>query len=204
MFLLLFSKTSMMSLDTPASSLAARDPLDPLTAAAAAATVEATVEKVRSPNVVSVGCCNIDITVRVDSLPRPGETVVGRSIENIFGGKGTNQAVQAALLMERHEYFFETESEQKTEEGRVQLRSKRDGQKVALICKLGDDQFAADYRQYLGKHEIDTTGVLTAQGESTGTALVTVSKDGENTIAYVHGANKSLRPDELLQPSMVR
>jgi ribokinase len=45
-----------------------------------------------------VGSINLDLVARVESLPRPGETVVGTSFARYPGGKGANQAVAAARL----------------------------------------------------------------------------------------------------------
>src|SRR3954464_9248888 len=42
------------------------------------------------------GSINIDWVARVPSIPRPGETVLARAYETLFGGKGANQAVAAA------------------------------------------------------------------------------------------------------------
>ena len=49
-----------------------------------------------SSRVVVVGSANTDLVVRVASLPRPGETVLGGTFASVGGGKGANQAVAAA------------------------------------------------------------------------------------------------------------
>jgi ribokinase len=43
-----------------------------------------------------VGSVNLDLTLAVDNLPRPGETVLASSLSHTPGGKGGNQAVAAA------------------------------------------------------------------------------------------------------------
>lgn len=45
-----------------------------------------------------VGSINLDLVVRVERLPRPGETISGTTFERFPGGKGANQAVAAAKL----------------------------------------------------------------------------------------------------------
>ena len=49
-------------------------------------------------NVAVVGSINVDEVVRVERLPREGETVSGGVFQRHGGGKGANQAVAAALL----------------------------------------------------------------------------------------------------------
>jgi hypothetical protein len=46
--------------------------------------------------IVVVGSSNTDMVVRVPTLPRPGETVIGGTFFTARGGKGANQAVAAA------------------------------------------------------------------------------------------------------------
>ena len=53
-----------------------------------------------SANIVVVGSANTDLVVRVRSLPRPGETVIGGTFASVGGGKGANQAVAAARAVQ--------------------------------------------------------------------------------------------------------
>jgi ribokinase len=46
--------------------------------------------------VAVVGSSNIDLIMKMERLPRPGETVTEAEFAQVFGGKGANQAVAAA------------------------------------------------------------------------------------------------------------
>ena len=50
------------------------------------------------PKIVVVGSINMDLVARVAKLPRPGETIIGRELAYVPGGKGANQAVAAATV----------------------------------------------------------------------------------------------------------
>jgi ribokinase len=50
------------------------------------------------PELTVVGSINLDLVVRVERFPRPGETIGGATLERFPGGKGANQAVAAARL----------------------------------------------------------------------------------------------------------
>ena len=45
-----------------------------------------------------VGSLNMDFVIQTATIPKPGETVLGSSFQQIPGGKGGNQAAAAARL----------------------------------------------------------------------------------------------------------
>ncbi|WP_312875970.1 ribokinase [Arthrobacter terrae] len=113
--------------------------------------------------VVVVGSINVDQVIRVNRHPRPGETLIGRSLVLLPGGKGANQAVAAARL----------------------------GAAVALVGAVGSDGLAGDATALLAGAGVDLSAVQQVPGP-TGLALITVADDGENTIVVVPGANAAL------------
>jgi ribokinase len=121
------------------------------------------------PEVAVVGTANLDHTVAVARLPRPGESVVGETATTAVGGKGVNQAVAAA----------------------------RQGCRVALIACVGDDAAGATVLGALDAEPgLDRRGVRVVAGP-TGTAFVTVDATGANTVVSARGANGALTADHV-------
>ena len=113
--------------------------------------------------VAVVGSCNIDLVARGAALPRPGETVLARSIAAIVGGKGANQAIAVA----------------------------RAGASCAIVAAVGDDLYAGAIATTLRDAGVDTSALRTVPGQS-GIALIVVADGGENTIVVIPGANATL------------
>jgi len=120
--------------------------------------------------VVVVGSTNMDVTTRVERLPRPGETVTGSAVVFTPGGKGANQAVAASRL----------------------------GARTVLVGAIGADGYGTALRQFLRDEGIDITG-LDRFDSPTGTAVTLVDDAGENVIAVVPGANAHVWPGRLEQ-----
>ena len=115
------------------------------------------------PRVAVIGAVNADYIIRVDRLPRPGETVTGGRLSIRSGGKGANQAHAAARL----------------------------GADVLLVASVGTDTAARDERGALAADGVDARGLADCAG-STGLAVVLVDASGENAIAVAPGANERL------------
>ncbi len=123
----------------------------------------------RMRDIVVVGSLNVDVSVRADHLPVPGETVRARSLVLGPGGKGLNQAVAAARL----------------------------GGRVHLVGHTGADRFAEIPGATLAEEGIDATYVTALAGQHTGTALIVVDAAGQNQIAVAGGANTALAPEHV-------
>jgi len=118
------------------------------------------------PRVLIVGSANVDFTVALPRLPRPGETVSEGTLLVARGGKGANQAVAARRL----------------------------GADVRLIASVGDDASGREVREALAAEGIGVDAVLTTAAAATGTALIVVDVGGHNQIAVAPGANRALAP----------
>ncbi len=110
-----------------------------------------------------VGSVNMDLTFDVDTLPRPGETVLAKSLTSAPGGKGGNQAVAAA----------------------------RAGAQVQFVGAVGDDAAAERLRAHLSANGVGLDGTVGVPGPS-GTAIIVVDSGAENTIVVAPGANGRL------------
>ena len=114
-------------------------------------------------NVFVIGSINVDLVVRAESLPSPGETVTGGTFERHGGGKSANQAVAAA----------------------------RAGAAVRMIGAVGEDELGEEALAQLAAEGIDVSRVARLDAP-TGVALIAVDAKGENQIAVASGANAEL------------
>jgi len=110
--------------------------------------------------IVVVGIFVVDLSFKANKLPSPGETIIGENYIIGPGGKGSNQAVAIS----------------------------RAGGKVSLIARIGDDHFANIGLNLYQKENVNTEGLIIAKGENTGSAAISVDKNGMNSIIVVPGA----------------
>jgi ribokinase len=123
---------------------------------------------VSRPTITVVGSLNVDLTLRCDRLPHPGETVTGRDLTQRPGGKGANQALAAARL----------------------------GAAVRMIGRTGTDAFAEVAVRNLRAAGVDLT-LVTQAAAPTGIAMILVDDTGENQIVLHPGANAVLDLDDI-------
>ena len=114
--------------------------------------------------IIVVGSSNTDMIIKLDHIPRPGETILGGEFVTAAGGKGANQAVAAA----------------------------RAGGKVTFVARVGRDMFGDQAIAGFEKEKINTDHVSRDKFKPSGVALIFVAKDGENSIAVAGGANNGL------------
>ncbi|QLL05879.1 PfkB family carbohydrate kinase [Mycobacterium vicinigordonae] len=107
-----------------------------------------------------VGSVNLDLMLRVASLPYPGQTVLASTSSYSPGGKGANQAVAAA----------------------------RAGARVQFVGAVGDDAAADRLRAHLSANAVGLDHLTRVPGPS-GSAVVVVDAGAENLIVVVPGAN---------------
>jgi ribokinase len=111
----------------------------------------------------------MDLVARVPRRPRAGESVIGSDFGMFVGGKGNNQAIAAARM----------------------------GAHVHAIGRLGDDLFAATFRETLSREGIDASWVVTDATAGTGVAMPLIEPDGQNSIVAVPRANLRVSPADV-------
>ncbi len=116
-----------------------------------------------------LGSINVDLVVRSARLPRAGETIIGGEFDSHPGGKGANQAVAAARM----------------------------GAAVTFIGAVGEDAHGRMMLDVLGREGIDVSRIAVRASAPTGTALITVAADGENTIVVASGANATVSKEDV-------
>ena len=119
--------------------------------------------------ILVIGSLNIDMVMRVDHMPAAGETILCDGMKLVAGGKGANQACAAGRL----------------------------GTDVTMLGAIGNDSHGEMQRDSLQRSGVDVSGLITKESVSTGTAFITVNKEGNNSIVVVQGANAQFTPEDI-------
>jgi ribokinase len=117
-----------------------------------------------SAEILVVGSYNRDLILELARLPAPGETTLSLGRSEAHGGKGSNQAVQAALC----------------------------GARVALLAAVGQDAAGEAALAMWREAGIGADAVARLAGAATGMAVILVDAAGENSIVVDAGANAAL------------
>jgi len=119
--------------------------------------------------IVVVGSSNTDMIIKMQRIPKPGETIIGGDFSMAAGGKGANQAVAAA----------------------------RSGGQVTFIARVGNDLFGEQAIKAFAADGINVEGVIKDASAPSGVALIFVGNNGENSIAVASGANAKLSVEDI-------
>jgi ribokinase len=126
-------------------------------------------------DILVIGSLNTDLVVRAPHFPMPGETISGGDLQIIPGGKGANQAVAAA----------------------------RQGANVAMLGRVGKDSFGPFLLDSLKSDSVDISNVKVDES-ATGTAIIIVDVNGQNSIVLSAGANGKVSPADVDNASLLR
>ena len=120
------------------------------------------------PKIAVLGSIHMDYVIRLDRMPRLGETLIGKEFKMTPGGKGANQAVAAARL----------------------------GAEVYMIGRVGEDLIGDKLIKNLKENGVNTDHVKRAKTHS-GVALIFIDSSGNNMIGAVPGADYHLSKDDV-------
>ena len=115
-----------------------------------------------------IGSLNMDTTVKVEELPKLGETILGDDFYESCGGKGANQAVAISKL----------------------------GMETEMIGMVGKDSQGEKLIQNLNKYGIKSENIIKSN-DLTGRAIITVDKKGDNNIIVIPGSNFKITKEHI-------
>lgn len=124
------------------------------------------------PKILVVGSLVMDLIVTTEHFCNAGETVIGNGFSTAPGGKGANQAVQAARL----------------------------GANVTMVGKVGNDDFGRNLINSAKESGVNTDYIFITDSTPTAVGNVQIQKNEkgtENRIIVVPGANFELTVDDV-------
>lgn len=124
------------------------------------------------PKILTVGSFVMDLIAVTSRFPKAGETVIGSYFSTAPGGKGANQAIQAARL----------------------------GADVTMVGKVGNDIFGKEMLASARESGVDISHVSVSVSSSSaiGHIQIQTNESGtENRILVVPGANMDIKPEDV-------
>lgn len=109
------------------------------------------------------GSVNVDMTIGLDHSPLPGETVTANSLVYNNGGKGANQACAVGRFSKLKPDFF---------------------------ASVGNDIFKDKIFKQLDACNVQRSNINVVKNVPTGIAVVSIDKNGENSIIVCPNANQ--------------
>lgn len=126
----------------------------------------------KRPRILVVGSLVMDLICSTPRFPQRGETVIGTDFRTAPGGKGANQAVQAARL----------------------------GASVTMVGKVGRDDFGEQIKRSLADSGVNVDKIMYSETRPTaiGNIQLEVTEQGtENRILVIPGANMDIRVEDV-------
>ena len=111
--------------------------------------------------VTVIGSYNVGLFLKGEVLPHPGETVIGDHFYEGGGGKGSNQAIAAAMMKAN----------------------------ARFIGKIGNDKYGRDALDLYKRVGVSPDLIRIDDGIHTGISVILIDKNGQNLISVVPGAN---------------
>lgn len=129
--------------------------------------------------ILVIGSLNMDMVIEMKHMPKPGETVLGKTLSYKPGGKGGNQAYAAAKL----------------------------GGAASMLGCVGNDALGRKLLESMDDSGADIAHIIADDRKPTGMAVIFVNSSGDNSIVVMPGANTACdigfikRNEELLRES---
>lgn len=117
-------------------------------------------------SILVAGSLHLDVVLKAPHLPRIGETVTGRAVDYVFGGKGGNQALAASRM----------------------------GADVHFIGRAGSDAFGEMIREMLGTSDVNLEQLQHDPGPS-GMSAAILNDDGDYGAVIVSAANLNIETE---------
>lgn len=111
--------------------------------------------------IMVVGSLNMDVVIETSHMPECGETISGKKVTMVPGGKGANQAYAVGKL----------------------------GGDVTMIGAVGMDPSGKALLDNLKRVNVNVSGVRQLDNSVTGQAFITVDENGDNAIIIIAGSN---------------
>lgn len=105
--------------------------------------------------IIVIGSYIVALVMETKRIPTPGETLMGSNFHSAFGGKGSNQAVQAARL----------------------------GASVEFVTRIGDDSSGKDFLQLCDREGISNRFIGIDKEHPTATGFIICSSTAQNIIS---------------------
>jgi len=125
--------------------------------------------------IVVIGSSNVDLIMKMDRLPKVGETITDATFMQVYGGKGANQAVAAA----------------------------RAGGDVAFVNCVGNDAYTPQMLNNFKTEGMHTQFVFQEEKLVSGHALVMIGSEGNNYLSVAPGANAELTPEKVKKATKI-
>jgi len=123
----------------------------------------------KAGQITVVASYNFSLFFKGERLPGPGETVIANEFFEGGGGKGSNQALTAAVL----------------------------GAPTRLVVRMGNDRYGDIAWQMYEQHQLNTQFIIRDSSTHTGIAVILIDKDGHNLISVAPGTNYKLSKDDI-------
>lgn len=123
----------------------------------------------KQQTVTIIGSYNVGLFLKGEVLPKAGETVIGDQFYEGGGGKGSNQAIAAAMMKA----------------------------KTRFIGKIGQDKYGRDALALYKRVGVSPDLLRIDDSIHTGISVILIDKDGNNLISVVPGANFRLSEKDI-------